>query len=73
IAYRAGGAIETIEEGVSGSFFTEQSWEALADAVIRFRYQQFDPETIRQRAQKFSVQHFVEAWQSNLDKILNSR
>lgn len=70
IAYGAGGALETIKPGVSGSFFQEQSWEALADAVIRFRYEKFDPEIIRQEAQRFSRNSFVINWQEYLAKTI---
>jgi glycosyltransferase involved in cell wall biosynthesis len=36
IAYKAGGAMETVVEGVTGLFFAEQSAESLVDAVMRF-------------------------------------
>lgn len=62
IAYRGGGALEIITDGVTGRFFTEQSWEALADAVIRFRYQQFEPEILQRAAQKFSSERFDAMW-----------
>lgn len=71
IAYRAGGAVETVVDGVTGTFFDEQSWEALADAVIRFRYQEFDPVKIQQHAAKFSRQRFIDEWQSYLKGILS--
>ena len=70
IAYGAGGALETIEPGVSGVFFQEQSWEELADAVIRFRYESFEPEVIRQRAQKFSRANFIDNWQKYVSKVI---
>ncbi len=69
IAYQAGGALETVREGVTGSFFREQSWEALADAVIRFRYQAFDPESIQKYAQKFSQERFIDEWQGFIGRI----
>ncbi len=62
IAYGAGGALEIVTEAVTGKFFTEQSWEALADAVIRFRYDKFNPEVIQRHAQKFSLQNFENNW-----------
>ena len=37
IAYGRGGAIETIVSGKTGVFVDEQSWEALADAIVRFK------------------------------------
>jgi len=58
IAYRAGGALETVVEGKTGVFFDDQNWESLADAVLRFDESQFNPEKIRQHAQKFSKENF---------------
>lgn len=75
IAYGSGGALETIEPGVSGVLFDEQSWEALADAVIRFRYQTFDPLVIQARAKKFSRDNFINQWQdfmTNLPSVKKS-
>ena len=58
IALRRGGSIEAIEEGVTGEFIDEQSWEELADRVIHFDYQQYDPEQIRQHALQFDTEQF---------------
>lgn len=69
IAYGAGGALETIQDGVTGKLFREQSWEALADAVIRFRYQTFDPLAIQTYARQFSRPWFAEAWQQYVHKL----
>lgn len=53
IAFAAGGALETIEDGVSGVFFHEQSPAAVIDAVRRFETLQFDAERIAARARAF--------------------
>ena len=66
IAYRAGGALETILEHQTGEFFDEQIWEELADRVLRFRPGQYDPEFIRRHAQTFSEQRFKELFQKFL-------
>lgn len=58
IAYNAGGAKETILDGLTGKFFNEQTWESLSEAVIKFKARDFDPEKIRQHALKFSKQRF---------------
>ncbi|MCX7779251.1 MAG: glycosyltransferase [Patescibacteria group bacterium] len=60
IAYRAGGALETVIENETGQFFDEQTWEALADTVIRFKPEEFNPEKIRTHSQKFSKEIFKE-------------
>jgi len=64
IAWRKGGATETIIEGQTGWFFDEQTKEAIIGAVTIF-YEglksgaiKLDPAAIRQQAQKFSVANF---------------
>ncbi|MFN3301587.1 MAG: glycosyltransferase [Patescibacteria group bacterium] len=59
IAYGAGGALETVIDGLTGKFFEEQTWESLADTVIRFKPKEFDPKKIRQHAKKFSKENFI--------------
>ena len=58
IAYRAGGAKETIVEGETGEFFDEQWWEEIADKVIRFDDSKYNPEKIREHAKRFSTHIF---------------
>lgn len=60
IAYDRGGARETIIEDITGTFFEEQTWQCLADAVIRFRkFSAWDYERIRDHAQQFSEERFM--------------
>ena len=58
IAYHRGGAVETVIEGVTGTFFDEQNWEALADTLFRFDHTKFNPELIRESTERFSVANF---------------
>ena len=58
IAYRAGGALETVVEGQTGIFFSEQSPGSLADAVRRFELVSFSPSIIRAHAEQFDQAHF---------------
>ena len=53
IAYRAGGAVETVEEDVTGVFFDQASSFSLAEAIERFEGQRFDQYTLRRHAEKF--------------------
>jgi glycosyltransferase involved in cell wall biosynthesis len=53
IAYRAGGAVETVEEGVTGVFFEEPSSMSLAEAIEKFEGLRFDQYTLRRHAEKF--------------------
>ncbi len=54
IAYKAGGVLETVVEGVTGKLFYPHTPEALAGAVKSFRAESFDSRVIREHAQKFS-------------------
>jgi glycosyltransferase involved in cell wall biosynthesis len=58
IAYRKGGAMETVVEGLSGEFFDEQSWEELADHMIRFDESRYNPSEIRAHAEGFGRERF---------------
>lgn len=58
IAYRRGGATETVIEGKTGVFFDEQTPEAIAAAIRNFRSEDFDPTAIRRHAEQFSVENF---------------
>ncbi|PIT94016.1 glycosyltransferase family 4 protein [Candidatus Falkowbacteria bacterium CG10_big_fil_rev_8_21_14_0_10_43_11] len=60
IAFARGGASETVTERISGLFFSEQTWEELADAVLRFLYggYNFNPQIIKNTAEKFGVERF---------------
>ena len=58
IAYRAGGAIETIVDGVTGVFFDRQEPEDLAAAIRRFERMDWSPAVLRQHVAGFSVEIF---------------
>lgn len=58
IAYSKGGATETIIGGKTGEFFSEQIWEELADIVLRFREDKYDPQFIRRHSEQFSAENF---------------
>jgi glycosyltransferase involved in cell wall biosynthesis len=58
IAYGAGGALDTVIEGVTGAFFYEQTPEALMEAVLTFDADNVDVEACRSNADRFSVARF---------------
>jgi len=58
IAYKKGGATETIEEGVSGLFFDKQCPKTLVEAIKRFDTMEFNSEVIRRSVRKFDVENF---------------
>ncbi|MAS92047.1 MAG: glycosyl transferase [Verrucomicrobiales bacterium] len=60
LAYRAGGALETVREGVSGLFFDEQNEKSFREALERFDTVEWDRTLIRRNAERFSTARFVE-------------
>jgi glycosyltransferase involved in cell wall biosynthesis len=60
IAYRRGGALETIVEGKTGIFFNEQSEEGLIATIDEFESNQnaFNPIFCRKQANKFNKKRF---------------
>lgn len=60
IAYAAGGALETVVEGVTGLFFPEQSPAALSATVEQFEQTPFDKQLIREHACQFDAARFAE-------------
>jgi len=68
IAYRSGGALESVIEGETGIFFDKQEKGSLMDAVKKFNGMSFDPAKIRDNALKFDknvfkkkIREFVDA------------
>ena len=53
IAYRGGGAIETVEEGKTGVFFDQPDSRTLANAIEEFESLKWDQYTLRWHAEKF--------------------
>jgi glycosyltransferase involved in cell wall biosynthesis len=60
IAYRAGGALETVREGETGVFFDRQEPDSLVEAVRKFDPGDFDPRSIRRHALRFDSAVFKE-------------
>ncbi len=58
LAYKAGGALETIIEGKTGLFFKEQTVEALVGIIKEFETKSFHPVDSLTHAEKFSFENF---------------
>jgi glycosyltransferase involved in cell wall biosynthesis len=61
IAFARGGALETVQENVSGVFFVRQDVESLLDAIQRCEDLSTPPEQIAALAARFSDRRFREA------------
>ncbi|MBI4599806.1 glycosyltransferase [Candidatus Uhrbacteria bacterium] len=68
IAYAAGGALETVVDGVTGVFFYDQDYAALIDAVLHFDPSRFDPETLRIYSLRYGVDRFKKEITDYIDK-----
>jgi len=60
LAYRKGGATETVLEGITGEFFDDPAVESLVDGVRRLllNINNYSPLVIRKRTEKFSPERF---------------
>jgi len=59
IAYRGGGALETVVENITGVFFDQQNGHSLAEAIEKFEGLNWRQETLRQHAEKFDRNVFA--------------
>ena len=59
IAFRGGGAIETVVEGVTGVFFDQQNSLSLAQAIEEFEDLKWRQEDLRHHAEKFDRNVFA--------------
>jgi glycosyltransferase involved in cell wall biosynthesis len=73
IAFGKGGATETVAEGVSGTFFAEQSVEAISAAVRRLDDMRIDPSRIAEHARQFGRQQFFEKMRSHIDGLVAAK
>lgn len=69
IAFRAGGALETVIENETGVFFDHQTVEDLIQGLVRCDRMQFDPSIIRQRAMRFDIASFNNNIYSYLEEL----
>ena len=69
IAYRAGGAVETIQDGITGVFFDRQQVSDLSAAILRFERQAWQPETLRRHAEGFGIDVFHARFRQFLARI----
>jgi glycosyltransferase involved in cell wall biosynthesis len=72
IAYRKGGAVETVIEGVTGLFFEKQTPEDLIQVIEQFEmtHKQFNSEKIIHHAQSFSREIFKTKMQNFIELAL---
>lgn len=72
IAFRGGGALETIIEGETGVFFDLPGSHSLADAIRRFERCSWDQRILRKHAEKFDYQVFASRFAEFLKSVVPS-
>jgi glycosyltransferase involved in cell wall biosynthesis len=70
IAFRKGGALETVK---SGEFFEGQTPEAIREAVLRFESQSFDRNEVSKKVQAFGRNFFLQNIKKTIDGFLKNR
>ena len=70
IAYGRGGVLDSLQDGVTGVFFKEQTEQALLDAVARFESLRFDPAGLAESARRFHPDRFAERMAALAQKIM---
>lgn len=69
VALRFGGFLDTIDEGVSGSYFDEPTPPAISAALNEFEKTAFDRERVRNHVRQFSQQSFEDKLRSAVDDL----
>ncbi len=72
IAYAAGGALETVVDGVTGRFFHQQSAAALAAAVAASRCDSYDARAIRRHAESFGREVFLSRMRAFIESTVST-
>lgn len=69
VAFRAGGALDTVVEGQTGIFFDSQDVESLRQALDEVEVRKWDRDVLRFHAARFSRARFTEQFEAALHRI----
>jgi len=70
IAYASGGALEIIQQGITGLFFKKQTSEDLIKVLKNFNDSDFDPKIIREKAMEFNEESFKKKIKKFIDEAI---
>jgi glycosyltransferase involved in cell wall biosynthesis len=68
IAFAGGGALDTIQEGVTGEYFRQPTVESLAEVVRGFEPSRYDPAACIANARRFDTANFQTNWRAFVAK-----
>ena len=73
IAFRGGGALETIIEGKTGEFFSPQTSKALIKVVKNFKPKKYSAKDCRQQAEKFGKEVFKKRFKEFVRRFVKQK
>ncbi|CAI6037010.1 glycosyltransferase family 4 protein [Cohnella sp. JJ-181] len=73
IAYREGGAQDTVRQGLNGLFFDKQTRESLARTLLGFHAWNWDAARIREYAASFGEERFEREFRAAVSAALSAR
>ena len=73
VAFKKGGALESIIEGKTGEFFHPQTAEALVKVLKKFQSGKYNPKEVRAQALKFDKSLFKEKIKEYINSKLNNK
>jgi glycosyltransferase involved in cell wall biosynthesis len=69
VVLRWGGFLDTVEEGITGSYFDAPDAVAIGEALDHFETSSFDPDKIRRHVEQFTEERFAEALYAAVDEL----
>jgi glycosyltransferase involved in cell wall biosynthesis len=73
VAFKAGGALDTVVDGKTGIFFCDLTPESLTEAVLRSEATAWDTVAIRRHAEEFAEPHFRERFMRVVEEAVEQR
>lgn len=73
IAYRGGGALDSVVEGVTGEFFDAQTIDSLVTALKKANYKLYNHRALLENAECFSIDTFQRSMTQAIADTLNSK
>jgi len=73
IAWRGGGALESVLEGETGVFFNQPTPESMAEAILAFEGRTWDTARLRCHAESFDRQIFIDRIRAFLRRAASTR
>lgn len=73
VAFKGGGALESISDGQTGLLFSPQTPEALVEAVNEFGSEIFPPDHCLSNAQRFDAKRFEKAFLEVIETVMKNK